>query len=103
MNYIEQVNQEWKSTVDALSQVVCLLDDRGRILRANRALERWKLGPVPEVKGWPVHALFHPACAVSECPLELFWHQALEESKRGHVSVWEGEDSVLGRFLSIEV
>jgi len=103
MKHIEQANQEWKSTVDALSQVVCLLDDRGRILRANRALERWKLGPVTQVKGWPVHALFHPACAVSECPLERFWHQALEESKRGHASVWEGEDSVLGRFLSIEV
>ena len=103
MKHIEQANQEWKSTVDALSQVVCLLDDRGRILRANRALERWNLGAVTQVKGRPVHALFHPACAGSACPLERFWPQALEASQRGQVSVWEGEDRVLGRFLSIEV
>jgi PAS domain S-box-containing protein len=103
MEPIERAKQEWETAVDALSQVVCLLDDRGVILRANRALERWALGRVTQVRGYPVHAVFHPACTVSDCPLERFWHQALEKCKRGISSVWEGKDQTLGRSLRVEV
>jgi PAS domain-containing protein len=100
---IEQAKQEWEATIDALPQLVCLINDQGSILRANRAVEDWKLGQVTTIKGRAVHALLHPGCAVPACPLERFWHQARENIAHGHTSVWEAEDTCLRRYLRIEV
>jgi PAS domain S-box-containing protein len=100
---IEQAKQEWEATIDALPQLVCLINDQGSILRANRAVEGWQLGQVTTIKGRAVHALFHPGCAVPACPLEHFWHQAWENLAHGHTSVWEAEDARLRRYLRMEV
>lgn len=58
---------EWERTVDLLPEVVCLIDQNGLILRANRTLERWGLGDVREVRGLHVHDLFHSDCHLTSC------------------------------------
>ncbi len=80
---IEAAKQEWEATVDVLPELICLLDDQGRIIRANRTVERWELGRVIDLKGRQVHALRHPLCSRSTCYLERFWHQALQDVARG--------------------
>ncbi|HYK25103.1 MAG TPA: PAS domain-containing protein, partial [Steroidobacteraceae bacterium] len=66
---IMRAKQEWESTVDALPEVICLIDSEQRVLRANRAVERWGLGSVKSVLGTPLHSLFHPACDGVDCAL----------------------------------
>ncbi len=66
---IERAKQEWESTVDSLSQLVCLLDQQGRIMRANRTVERWELASVAKVKGMQLHELFHPHCTNRNCAM----------------------------------
>jgi two-component sensor histidine kinase/PAS domain-containing protein len=61
---------EWEATVDALGDLVCLLDPEGRIVRANRVAEFWGLGKVSSVVGQTPHALFHPGCSSQSCSLE---------------------------------
>lgn len=70
VDQVTQAKNEWERTVDALPELVCLLDQSGCVIRANRALEQWGLGTVRSVRGRSVHALLHPACEDWDCPLD---------------------------------
>ncbi len=69
---IEQAKQEWEVVVDTLPHCVCLLDAQGRILRANRTIERWGLARVSDVYGRELHELLHAHCPDRECYLQRF-------------------------------
>lgn len=64
---IERAKQEWECTVDALNALVCLLDVDARVIRANRVVEIWGLGPVSTAIGRSVHELLHPSCHLADC------------------------------------
>ena len=66
---IERAKQEWEATVDALPDLVCLLDPSGLIIRANRTVESWNLGDVKHVAGLRLHDLLHQRCTELECAL----------------------------------
>jgi len=100
---IERAKKEWESTADSLAYVVCLLDDQGKIIRANRTVELWNLSRVAEVKGRGVHELFHPACPDPACYLETFLARAWGEVAQGRSAECEVEDHILGRCLNIQV
>src|SRR5689334_14687546 len=73
---IARAKQEWECTVDALTQVVCVLDSRRNIVRANRAIEDWSLGRVRELQGRNLHTLLHPACSGEGCALSIHLDRA---------------------------
>jgi len=100
---IERAKQEWEYTADSLPDLICLVDDRGRILRANRTVETWNLGRVTAVKGQGVHELLHPGCADSSCYLNSFWKRAWEEAMQGQPVQCEAYDEVLKRYLLIRI
>lgn len=60
---------QWEGTVDVLREIVCVLDESGRVMRANRAVERWGLRTVSESVGRTVHELLHPGCPERRCTL----------------------------------
>ncbi len=97
---IARAKQEWECTVDALPELVCVLDGQRTVLRANRTIECWSLGRVSEVQGRTVHELLHPGCDDSRCMLALrldaSWLDMLREGT-GH---FELHDVRLGRALS---
>ncbi len=66
---IARAKNEWEKTVDALPEVVCLLDQDGNIVRTNRTVERWGLGDVGSVRGMPVHDFLHKGCTSSNCSM----------------------------------
>jgi PAS domain S-box-containing protein len=52
-----RVTQEWRQTIDALRDVVCLVDTRGSVLRCNRALQQLLNQPFEQITGqsvWPL-------------------------------------------------
>ena len=100
---IERAKQEWESTADSLPELVCLVDDRGRVIRANWTVETWNLGRVVDVKGRELHELLHPGCADSSCYLHSFLKQAWEEAIRGQPAQCEAYDEVLKRHILIQV
>ena len=103
MQQIELAKQEWESTADSLSHLIFLLDEQGRILRANRTVEHWKLGQVSAVKGTSVHALLHPECSLQNCALRDFFQYALESVTANHSWEQELEDPLLNRCLALQV
>lgn len=91
-----RAKREWEVTVDSLSTVICLLDQRGRILRANRAIEKWGLGTVADATGHDVAQLLSPLFAGTDCGLpdtyHAFW-QGTQESVE-----WEQECPITRHF-----
>ena len=100
---ITRAKQEWEVTADSLSELICLTDFEGHILRANRTIENWELGKVREVKGILLHALFHPNCSASNCLLADFLCEAWEKLDEGIASGLELRDPELQRYIHIQV
>jgi PAS domain S-box-containing protein len=103
MKQVERAKQEWESTADSLPDLVCLVDDRGDIIRANRTVETWDLGQVVDVKGRGFHELLHPDCANDSCYLTSFWKQAWNEAIQGQPAQCEAYDEVLKRYVVVRV
>jgi|GEM_PF-455777 len=99
---VEQVKREWESTADSLPQLVCLLDDQGRIIRANRTSEAWGLRAVTEVRGVALHDLFHPECRTPACYMADVWRKARTITAKQKTAEWEVEDTTLGRWFHVE-
>jgi len=82
MQQVLQAKHQWESTLDSLLQLVCLLDENGHVIRANRTLETWGLGDVTSVKGKQVHDVLHPGCNDWSCSLkdkcEEMWQQLVD-------------------------
>ncbi len=102
LELIERAKQEWESTVDSLSQLVCLIDYDGCVMRANRTVERWGLAQVVEVKGRTLHELLHPNCTDPTCYLKGLWAEARGALARNELVDLEIEDETLGRYLHIQ-
>ena len=100
---IRQAKLEWETTVDALPQVVCLLNHGGYVLRANRAVERWGYGRVQDVKGRELHELVHPGCRDVECAFNTFWCAAWAMVAMGQVADAEIDDTRSMRYLHVQV
>ncbi|MBI2960453.1 MAG: PAS domain-containing protein [Betaproteobacteria bacterium] len=98
---LEKVKRQWRFAADAMPQLICLLDGRGRVLHVNRTLERWGLGEVGAVRGMEVHDLLHRGCTDAACHLRGFWQRTaaeLAENGRAQCAIW---DVRLGRHLEM--
>lgn len=100
---IRHAKHEWESTVDAVPEIILLLDGNGHIVRANRAVEGWGLGRVLEIKGREMHALLHPGCIDADCYLDAFWGHSRTVLAQGKPAECEAEDQYLRRYIHLEL
>lgn len=100
---VERAKREWESTADSLSQVICLLDSQGRVVRANRAIEHWQAGRVTEAHGKGAHAIFHPHCSDANCAFKTFLLNSWKLVLQGKMAEYEYADKRLGRYVHIQV
>jgi signal transduction histidine kinase len=99
---ILRAKDEWECTVDALPDLICLLDVDGKVVRINRVVERWELYPLPEALGHDLHSLLHPGFDEEGCPLAAALSGAwsgLQQS--GDTQEFELRDPRLGRALHV--
>lgn len=100
---IERAKQEWEATVDALPQLICVLDHHGKVLRINRTVETWQLGHVFDVPGQHITDVLHPNANPEASYLRSFlqrgW-QALEHEMPTSLDV---DDDILGRYLRLHL
>ena len=69
---LERIKQQWQFAADSMPQLIFLVDRAGRVMHANRTLERWKLGEVQAVRGIDLHDVVHKRCSDPDCYLRLF-------------------------------
>jgi PAS domain S-box-containing protein len=75
--------QQWRTTFDGISDIVCLLDPEGKILKCNRALTRFSGKSFRDILHRPYWEIIHGASApVKESPVEL-----MKETCRREIAV----------------
>jgi PAS domain S-box-containing protein len=94
-----QAKQEWESTLDGLPQLICLLDEQGNVMRANRILETWNLGQVRSVRGTRVHDMLHPGCRDWQCKLKAKWEAMWQQFTTSEFVECDIYDQILARDL----
>ena len=66
--------QQWRTTFDGISDIVCLLDREGRILKCNKALTDLLGKPFSEIINRTHLEIVHGALMpIEECPVERLW------------------------------
>src|SRR5215469_12122526 len=98
---IARAKFEWETTVDVLSDLICLLDSAGRVTRVNRVVERWNLGSITGVLGRDLHGLLHDECSAESCSLLAALRTAESDARSGEVREFEIRDALLGRALHV--
>ena len=91
---IIDAKHQWEATVDVLDVLICLLDENGKVYRANKTLEKWQLGNVRCINKVDVHDLLHPDCHDPRCKLKLNWLQLWKSSKKSKVETCEFYDQL---------
>jgi PAS domain S-box-containing protein len=102
MQSLERAKRQWESAVDSMPQFICLLDRESRVIRANRTVERWKLGiDIEDVCGLSLHEVLHRDCDNSRCYLRRFEARAaaaLAKGRRANCDAW---DPILKRHFLV--
>lgn len=100
---LEKAKQQWQSAADSMPQLICLMNEEGRLLHINRTLEWWGLGNVTEARGRELHDLLHPGCADPKCYFKRLWRSSTPARRDGRRSQHEAFDPVLDRHLVIRI
>jgi signal transduction histidine kinase len=100
--YIARAKQEWESAIDAASELICLVDRQGRVLRINRSVERWGFGPLRAALGASLHSLMHPRCSGRKCLLHRGLAQLSSDLQKHGIASLQVEDPRLGKVVSFE-
>ena len=99
----EKMKRQWELAADSMPQLICLLDRQGKVIRANRALERWSLGSVAQARGLSLHSVLHGKCADPGCHVASFWRGAMPQLLNGQRVKHESWDAKLARYLLIVI
>jgi signal transduction histidine kinase len=98
---IARAKLEWEGTVDALPDLICLLDAGGHVLRVNRVCERWNLGSIAEVLGRDLHRVLHNECAADPCQLQESLGSGWLSLREEGTAEFEIRDALLERALHV--
>jgi len=98
---IARAKNEWEATVDALPDLICLLDSAGRVMRVNRVVERWNLGSITGVLGRDLHGMLHENCVPESCALQAALLAVDSDVRAGEVREFELRDAILERALRV--
>jgi signal transduction histidine kinase len=93
---------EWEATADAVDAIVAVVDHRQRVMRVNRAVERWVGVPVREAVGRDLHGLLHSACTRRHCSLRTAIDGAVQSMEQNNEAKFELFDDALARDLQVE-
>lgn len=96
---VVQAKHQWESTLDAMPQLMCLIDGNGRVLRANRTLETWNLGEVTSIRETEVHDMLHPGCNDPGCMLKTRWEEMWQQFTSTEFVECDYQDDSMGRDL----
>src|SRR5260370_17379586 len=98
---IARAKLEWECTVDALPDLICLLDASGHVLRVNRVCERWNLGSIAAVLGRGLHDILHANCTAEACRLHESLRSGWLSLQGGGPAEFELRDAFLERALHV--
>lgn len=100
---ITRAKHEWECTVDALPNLVCLLDGDCRIVRINRVIEHWSCGSVAAALQRDPHDVLHRNCNAAGCELRQSLTDAWRRLRTQGPCEFEVRDAILDRALQVHL
>ena len=100
---IHQSKFEWERLVDALPELVGLLNAGGQVVRIGRSLETWSLGSVQGALGRDLHAVLHATCDDARCTLRRALLEAWSEVGIAGAAQFELNDPVLNLDVVLQL
>jgi PAS domain-containing protein len=102
--WVAQSGPGWLAISDSLNQLMCLVDADGRVIQANRIVQRWGLTDVPaHAGGVLLHDLLHAGCVDAACYLRDIVAEIERARLSGTVVTHDVEDVRLNRHLEVVV
>ncbi|MCT4592267.1 MAG: PAS domain S-box protein [Candidatus Gracilibacteria bacterium] len=98
---LQKAKSEWESTVDALPHIVCLINKKGEILRANKTVERWNMGKIPEIKNKNICDVFFKGKNSEK--IRKNWPSTWNRIAKGTLHEIKTEGKLFGKHLKIQV
>ena len=98
---IVEAKHEWEGAADVFPELIGLVNHSNRIVRVNRAIERWSLGKVKEAVGRNLHQMLHPGCEALQCDLAWLLESAFRKLDFEPTAAFELADPVSGKDLVI--
>jgi signal transduction histidine kinase len=99
---IARAKTEWERAVDAVPELICLLDAKHRIVRINRSVERWGFSPLRAALGLKVHRILHPRCSGRRCALNSGLKELCSGLPDNGLATLQLEDQTLGKVLAFQ-
>lgn len=100
LRQIQQIKREWEATVDTLPELVCLLDNSGRVVRANRRMLDWGISTFAELPTRPLPDLIFRDARPGAT---LLWNEAWNRMKAEGIGGFDLDTPVSGRYLKIDL
>ncbi|MBS0419508.1 MAG: hypothetical protein JSR66_17490 [Proteobacteria bacterium] len=98
---IVEAKHEWENAADVFPELIGLINRSRRVVRINRAIERWSLGKVQDAIGLDLHEMLHPLCQSPRCDLDRLLENAFRKLGPEPSAAFEVADAVSGRDLLI--
>ena len=89
-------------SVESLPQLILLLDEEGRLIRANRSRAGSRLSLILNTKGQEVHKLVHEMCS-GDCAFNIRWGKSWHELQHQDLLEWEVEDTLLDKVFRLSL
>ncbi|MEM6283471.1 MAG: adenylate/guanylate cyclase domain-containing protein [Chloroflexota bacterium] len=100
---IESARHEWEATSDAISQLVCLVDRDGRIMRVNQTVQMWGLAFVVNARDRYLHEVVGTVYRDFSVQLEGVWEVVQRRVDDAIGFEFYGDDFTLGHHFHVQV
>lgn len=103
LQLMEWSKREWEATTDALSQLVCLVDEECVLLRTNAIAELWQLASRDEdIYGYPLVEILGRKFPVFAAQFDRLWAVAEPRLRQGEIFEFEGIAPHADRYFNIQ-
>lgn len=102
LDKMNQSEQEWSATTEAIPQLICLLDVDGNVIRSNGTLGGWQLARSDELTGRKLHNLVRRIFPDFATQIRQHWAEARELLQKGHNSTFDGTDNLTSRYFHVQ-
>ncbi|MEO1443634.1 MAG: adenylate/guanylate cyclase domain-containing protein [Chloroflexota bacterium] len=100
---IESARHEWEATSDAISQLVCLVDRDGRIMRVNQTVQLWGLAFADKARDRYLHEVVGTVYTDFARQLQGVWEVVRRRVDDAVGFEFFGDDLSLGHHFHVQV
>jgi|GEM_PF-1660644 len=102
LDKMNQSEQEWSATTEAIPQLICLLDAESNVIRSNGTISGWQLARTDELSGRKLHNLLRRIFPEFATQIRQSWNDARDQLTNGRSYTFDGTDTTTQRYFYVQ-